>query len=202
MPYYHPALAVHFARKWASAEGVYNPDYLQYDVTGNPRVSVPYGGPGGDCTNFVSQCLHAGGWPMDYPTIVQPRRSINVWYYDPDLDEDAAQPCSHTWILAPFFASYLLNSGRTELTKNKVVVGLANARQYMKVGDVVQFSKTCYLSDINHTCIVTGTGDGDLNKVQVHQHGGPHTSTFNEVKCSKYANHYVWVWKLKYTFPK
>ena len=50
--------AIEYAKKWAYD---YNPRY--YDFT---RL-------GGDCTNFVSQCLYAGGITMNY--------SKYGWYY-------------------------------------------------------------------------------------------------------------------------
>ena len=51
--------AVSYARKWAFSK---NPDYYYFDEIG------------GDCTNFVSQCLYAGSGIMNYtPTY--------GWYY-------------------------------------------------------------------------------------------------------------------------
>ena len=43
--------AVAYAHKWAYGR---NPAYGDFSEMG------------GDCTNFVSQCLHAGGAPMNY----------------------------------------------------------------------------------------------------------------------------------------
>jgi len=51
--------AVAYAHKWAFAR---NPRYQNYDDMG------------GDCTNFVSQCLHAGGARMNYTPVYG-------WYY-------------------------------------------------------------------------------------------------------------------------
>ncbi|MEG0014344.1 MAG: amidase domain-containing protein [Cellulosilyticaceae bacterium] len=48
---YNPALAIAYANQYAFT---YNPIYPDYaDVE-----------PGGDCANFISQCIHAGGMPM------------------------------------------------------------------------------------------------------------------------------------------
>lgn len=48
---------------------------------------------GGDCTNFASQIIHAGGIPMDY---VQP----NAWYYRSITDY------ARNWTVANEFANY------------------------------------------------------------------------------------------------
>ena len=56
---YNREAAVVYARKWAMLR---NPRYYNFDKLG------------GDCTNFVSQCIHAGGGVMNHtPTF--------GWYY-------------------------------------------------------------------------------------------------------------------------
>ena len=56
---YDRARAVAYARRWALER---NPDYLNFD------------GLGGDCTNFVSQCLYAGCGVMNFTP-------VTGWYY-------------------------------------------------------------------------------------------------------------------------
>ena len=48
---YNRALAISYAEKWAYS---FNPAYYNFSNIG------------GDCTNFVSQCLFAGNLPMNY----------------------------------------------------------------------------------------------------------------------------------------
>ena len=48
---YNRQLAAKYAMDWAESR---NPQYKDYEKWG------------GDCTNFVSQCLHAGGIPFDH----------------------------------------------------------------------------------------------------------------------------------------
>lgn len=67
MPYQR-ALAVAYARQWAFAR---NPRYYNFDAIG------------GDCTNFVSQCLYAGCGVMNYT------RDVG-WYYRSLGDRSAA----------------------------------------------------------------------------------------------------------------
>lgn len=62
MPYNREA-ARDYALKWAYG---YNPDFYNFDKLG------------GDCTNFASQVLYAGGLPMNYtPTFGWYYRSLN-----------------------------------------------------------------------------------------------------------------------------
>ena len=56
---YDRARAVAYARRWALER---NPAYLNFD------------GLGGDCTNFVSQCLYAGCGVMNFTP-------VTGWYY-------------------------------------------------------------------------------------------------------------------------
>ncbi len=52
---WEPAKAVQYARKWVNS---FNPVYPNYSASGDDW--------GGDCTNFVSQCLAAGGMGGDH----------------------------------------------------------------------------------------------------------------------------------------
>ena len=54
--------AVEYAHKWAFGR---NPSYYNFD------------GIGGDCTNFASQCIHAGGGVMN------PTPTFGWYYYSP-----------------------------------------------------------------------------------------------------------------------
>ncbi len=72
---YNKDAAIAYARKHAKS---YNPAY--------PAIS------GADCANFISQCLVAGGLPMD-----------NKWYCN------ASGKYSGTWAVAPYLLSYLKN---------------------------------------------------------------------------------------------
>jgi len=47
---YNPTAALAYAHRWARAR---NPRYFDFDNLG------------GDCTNFISQCLFAGNYPMN-----------------------------------------------------------------------------------------------------------------------------------------
>ena len=64
---YNRSLAIAYAEKWALS---FNPDYYNFTNIG------------GDCTNFVSQCLHFGNIPMNYKEY--------GWYYNSLYDRAPA----------------------------------------------------------------------------------------------------------------
>ncbi len=68
MSKYNRQATVAYAEKWALLR---NPAYFNFDTLG------------GDCTNFVSQCLRAGGCPMNYT-------KDTGWYYTSPGDRAAA----------------------------------------------------------------------------------------------------------------
>ncbi len=112
--YYRP-YAVFYAHKYALTP---NPDYIDFNNSG-----------GGDCTNFASQCLHAGGIPM--VNTIWPRTSSYDWYYffnNPGYDDD-----EYSW---PWVNAYSLykhfswgSSGIAEQVEND---------NELSLGDVVQ----------------------------------------------------------------
>ena len=65
---YNRSDAVKYALKWAFSR---NPDYLDFH------------GLGGDCTNFVSQCIYAGCQVMNYTPVYG-------WYYLSSSDRTAS----------------------------------------------------------------------------------------------------------------
>lgn len=72
---YNARNAVNYAHRWARG---FNPAYRCFD----PRVAGEGPANGGDCTNFVSQCLKAGGMRETKPKVVQSRllSSTNFWF--------------------------------------------------------------------------------------------------------------------------
>ena len=62
---YNREAAVRYARRWALDR---NPKYMDYDLWG------------GDCTNFISQCLIDGKIPMDYSG----SNVLKKWYWNSD----------------------------------------------------------------------------------------------------------------------
>jgi len=81
VPYNRDA-AIAYAEKWALSR---NPDFYDYE------------GIGGDCTNFVSQCVYAGTGVMNYtPTY--------GWYYINSNDK------SPSWTGVDYFYDFMTNN--------------------------------------------------------------------------------------------
>lgn len=97
--------AVEYARKWALDR---NPQYLNYDNLG------------GDCTNFISQCLFSGIRQMNFKGY--------GWYY---IDGNNKSP---SWTGVRFLYEFLINN-RGEGPRGRLVI-----REELEVGDVIQLS--------------------------------------------------------------
>lgn len=101
---YDRQAAVAYARKWALGR---NPAYYSFDALG------------GDCTNFVSQCLYAGAGIMN-------RTPVTGWYYRSASDRTAS------WTGVRFLYEFL--------TRNRSAGPFAHTvpRHMAQPGDVVQ----------------------------------------------------------------
>ncbi len=75
---------IEYARKWAFSR---NPEFYDFDDIG------------GDCTNFVSQCILAGGADMNYT-------QDYGWYYISPDDRAAA------WTGVEYFYNFIVNNRR------------------------------------------------------------------------------------------
>jgi hypothetical protein len=110
----------------------YNPSYRNFSNSGSR---------GGDCTNFVSQALRAGGW-ADVPGWYQ---STSAWWYN-RLNE------SYTWVNADLFFDF---------TRNRQRGSLARYFSDLEPGDILQ-ADWDNNGDIDHTMIVTYKRGGEL----------------------------------------
>ncbi|MFD7663671.1 amidase domain-containing protein [Streptomyces sp. NPDC059788] len=100
--YGYAAMAAYSEKYWRN----YNPEYRKFNAAG------------GDCTNFLSQALKAGGWKPEGGSASDYRK----WWYDTNYQSDS-------WVGANEWSWYALNSRR--------VTSLSNVYQ-MDVGDVMQ----------------------------------------------------------------
>lgn len=116
---FNRALAINYAKRWALSR---NPEY--YDYTGI----------GGDCTNFISQCIFAGSGIMNYTPDLG-------WYY---IDANNKSP---SWTGVQFFYNFMTqNSGPGPFAK---VVPLEET----EAGDVIQLGDRT--GNFYHTLIIT-----------------------------------------------
>jgi hypothetical protein len=99
---YNRAQAVQYAARWWSG---FNPLFRAFRD---------------DCTNFISQCLLAGGWPME----VSKRRDQGWWYLG------ANEQWSYSWAVAHSLRWYLATSGRAELRP---------AARDLELGDLITY---------------------------------------------------------------
>ena len=123
--------AVQYAERWWNS---YNPAFKKFE---------------NDCTNYISQCLHAGDAPMrGYPT-----KGKGWWMRN--------QNWSYSWTVANSLRWHIPNS--TMGLRGKLV----NDPQELKLGDVI-----CYDFEgdgrFDHTTIVTGKDAAGMPLVNAH----------------------------------
>lgn len=131
-PYHYDRMrAVQYAERWWND---YSPDFPKFEV---------------DCTNYVSQCMYAGGAPMrGYP-----QRTQGWWYQN--------KQWSFSWSVANALSVYLQHSktGLRAVRKQKP--------EELELGDVI-----CYDFEgdgrYNHNTIVTGKDAAGMPLVNAH----------------------------------
>jgi len=122
---YNRRRAVQYAQKWAYGR---NPEYYDFSEIG------------GDCTNFISQCLYAGSGVMNYTP-------ETGWYYRNINDR------SPSWTGVEFLYDFLItNNTRGPFAREAGV-------EDMRLGDVIQLGNdTRYY----HSLLVTGIQNEEI----------------------------------------
>lgn len=123
---YNREAAVDYARRWALYR---NPKYKDYD---------PWGG---DCTNYISQCIHAGKIPFDHDG----KDIMHKWYWYSDSSR------TPTWTSADAFGRYILNNNEYQTSNYGIYATLADYDELEK-GDLVQL---IYEGAAYHTMIIS-----------------------------------------------
>ena len=118
MKKYDRTSAVNYAQKYALSP---NPNFYHFE------------GLGGDCTNFISQCLLAGGCQMQFKN--------NGWYYKSSFDR------SPSWTSVTALQEFLLNNSKSGPQ------GKACALNEVEIGDIIQLRQNP--KRFNHTLIIT-----------------------------------------------
>ena len=115
--------AVVYAHRWAFDR---NPNYYDFENLG------------GDCTNFISQCIYAGCKVMNYTPDVG-------WYYNSSNSRSAA------WTGVPYLYNFLINNKGTGPYGH--TAPLTDARP----GDIIQltFNGGVY----SHSLLIVSTGE-------------------------------------------
>lgn len=122
---YNRVKAVEYAREWALGR---NPKYYNYDAIG------------GDCTNFISQCLYAGISEMNY-------RGYG-WYY---INANKKSP---SWTGVEYLYKFLINN-KYEGPRGHIIL-----KDELEIGDLIQLSFSEGI--FGHTLFVTSIKDGNI----------------------------------------
>lgn len=155
--YYNRQEAVKYAEYWWNDA---NPAYHFFEVN--------------DCTNFISQCLRAGGAPMRG----FPNRSTGWWYQNDDW--------SFSWSVAHAFRWYL--SGSTKGLQATEV----DAPEKLQLGDVI-----CYDFEgdgrYDHTTIVVAKNHDNMPLVNAHTNN-------SRLRYWDYQDSLAWTPECQYKF--
>ncbi len=120
---YNRSAAADYAKRWALRR---NPKYYDFENIG------------GDCTNFISQCVFAGCGIMNYTR-------DTGWYYNSLSDRAAA------WTSVEQLNRFLVSN------KGAGPLGEITDLQHSEIGDVIQLSDG---ESFYHSCIITGFIEG------------------------------------------
>lgn len=126
MKKYNRDLAVNYARKYALD---YNPKYFHF------------GGIGGDCTNFISQCLLAGGGVMNYD-------KYYGWFY---VNKDNRAP---SWTSVKYLQRFLLTENKPGFVAKVCPI------KDLIIGDIIQIRQ--HKLDFNHTVIISKIAQNEI----------------------------------------
>lgn len=111
----------------------------KYALTRNPLFPT-FAGIGGNCTNFVSQCVLAGSCVMNFTPVFG-------WYYL-SLNRRSA-----SWAGVDFFYDFMTQNA--EVGPYGAEIGLEDA----KIGDVIQLSNG---QNYYHSLIISEIADGEI----------------------------------------
>jgi len=126
MASYDREAAVRYAKRWALLR---NPNYFDFEKYG------------GDCTNFVSQCLFAGILEMNY-------ENDRGWFY---LNSHNRSP---SWAGVLFLYDFLISNSSTG--PRAAVVTADDAQP----GDVVQLGDS--IKGIHHSLLIVSIAAGEM----------------------------------------
>ena len=128
---YNRARAVAYAKEWALKR---NPLFI--DFTGR----------GGDCTNFVSQCIYAGSCQMNFTTDYG-------WYF---ITSENRAPA---WTSVEFFYEFMTGAPEFRRANGGIgPYGIEVDASGVFEGDVVQLADSS--GDFYHTLLITGFKNG------------------------------------------
>lgn len=112
---------------------------------------------GGDCANFISQVLYAGGMPWADDRNPANHRKSNNWYCKPGATaKDIERRITFSWKIAAVFKAHWINRAERHgmYSYAEAIQNMDEISSGVFPGDVMQF---CYSSGVPyHTLAVTG----------------------------------------------
>ncbi|WP_409343001.1 amidase domain-containing protein [Paenibacillus sp. MBLB4367] len=141
-----------------------NPQYEHFEV---------------DCSSFVSQCIFAGGAPMNYTG----KRGLGWWYRGKFGYQEL---WSYSWAVANSLARYLGSKSRVGLSAEAV-----DSPRELELGDVVSYSWEG--GPYQHSTIVTAFDGEGMPLVNAHTVDSRH-------RYWDYRDSYAWTEQTKYSF--
>ncbi|MDF2960425.1 MAG: putative amidase [Paenibacillus sp.] len=158
---YDRAKAVEYAEVWWDKA---NPSYIEFEV---------------DCSSFVSQCLFAGGAPMNYTG----KRNSGWWYKG---KYNGQELWSFSWAVAHSLQLYMLNS-RTGLHAE-----IVDHADQLELGDVISYDWDGS-GRYQHSVIVTAKDANGMPLVNAHTANSRH-------RYWAYKDSPAWTERTKYSF--
>ncbi|WP_251069827.1 amidase domain-containing protein [Streptomyces sp. ISL-96] len=152
--YNYTAMAKYAEKYWKN----YNPSYRTFN------------GVGGDCTNFISQSLRAGGWKNDTGWY----KSYKNWWYNSSNQ-------TWSWTSVNYWASFALHSKRT--------YNLSNV-YHMGVGDILQMDFSSNGSK-DHSMITTYRSSSGVPYLTYHSNDTYRKSVASIVASNRGATYYA-----------
>ncbi|WP_442603014.1 amidase domain-containing protein [Paenibacillus sp. KN14-4R] len=148
-----------YAERWWDS---YNPAYLKFEV---------------DCTNFVSQCLFAGGAPMNYTG----KRDQGWWYVGKNYNQEL---WSFSWAVANALESYVPHSNKG--LRGKIV----SSPRELDIGDMISYD---WEGDgkYTHSTVVVAKDDYGMPLVNAHTNNSRH-------RFWAYRDSYAWTANTRY----
>lgn len=143
---------------------------ITYALTPNPdyKYLSYHGDGGGDCTNFISQCLNAGGAPMDF-------KSQKPWWYNHMETSKNDDKWSVSWSVA--HALYWCLKSRAKLNLPGLKATEVSDISMLEAGDIIQYENADGI--IYHSTIITSfINEKGSQKPLITQH------SFNAVNIS------------------
>jgi hypothetical protein len=158
---YNRARVAQYADTWWNS---INPRYLEFEV---------------DCTNFASQCLFAGGAPMDYTG----KRASGWWYAG---KKGGQELWSFSWAVAHSLQTHTASS-------HKGLRGtIVTSPQQLDIGDMISYD---WDGDgrYQHNAIVTAKDANGMPLVNAHTYNSKH-------RYWQYLDSPAWTQRTRYVF--